>query len=446
LASLNFGNWWDKNLSWSPDSKFIAFTAMDSSKDFYRIFSLSVDSRQKQELTDGPDMNLNDLYCAISPDGKKLAFVRGSRGYGGSDIYIVPMTGGEADQLTFDNAAVWGLTWTGDGSEIVFCSDRDGSGYRLWRISAKGGKPSQVTESGGLENPTAANQGNLLACERWNQDSNIWRVEIPTSKGKKNVPSKFIYSTQREENAKYSPDGKKIAYDSNRSGTTQVWICDSNGEGHRPLTNLEGNAYARRPNWSPDGRMITYYGEFEGQYEIFTINVNGGAPFQITKNPANDSRPSFSKDGKWIYFTSNRSGKRQIWKIPSQGGQADQVTNKGGYIAYESTDGNWVYYSKPDTTGIWKKSLPEGEETLVFYPTWEQSYQWDLIEGGIYYIGKITSGWGINFYDFTNEKITEIIDLGETWNPYLNVSYDQHWILYTQVDEESDIILIENFR
>ena len=448
LASVNFGlEWQVRNLSWSPDSKFIAFSDKDSSKDFSRIYLLSVDSRQIQELTDGPDLNLNDFFCAISPDGKKLAFCRG--GETSWDIYIVPMKGGEADRLTSDNTDIEGLSWTKDGREIVYGANRGGSGSSLWRISADGGEPRRVDISGeDLWNPIVARQGNLLACERYTGDENIWRLEISTSKGEKNLPSKFIYSTQAEECARYSPDGKKIAYQSNKSGSLQIWICDSNGENHVQLTKLESNTEAWDPNWSPDGRMITYVGNFEGQNEIFTMSVEGGSPFQITKNPANDQLPSYSRDGDWIYFTSNRSGISQIWKIPSQGGVAVQITNKGGLRAYESKDGNWIYYCKYDTLiNIWKKSLPGGEETLVLYSNLINHYQWNLVEDGIYYFEKITSGnWVINFYDFTNENKTEIADLGDTWNPYLDVSPDRQWILYTQAVEGSDIVLVENFR
>jgi serine/threonine protein kinase len=444
LASVNFGlEWWFRNLSWSPDSKSIAFSAKDSIKDFYRIYLLSIDSRQIKELTDGPDLNLSDTYCAISSDGKKLAFTRGDET--STDIYIAALEGGKADRLTFDNSFVWGLSWTSDGSEIVFSSGR-GSSPNLWRISATGGEPRVVHVRGNvIRFPCVASQRNLLAYEKSAGDENIWRMEIPTSKSEKNTPSKFIYSTQWERNAKYSPNGKKIAYHSVKSGSFQIWICDSNGENHVRLTKLESITFAKDPNWSPDGRMITFVGNFEGQNEIFTTSVEGGSPFQITKNPANDQLPSYSRDGDWIYFTSDRSGISQIWKIPSQGGEAVPITNNGGFRAYESKDGNWIYYSKNDTLNninIWKKSLPEGTETLVLQCNMEDHHQWDLAEDGIYFIE-----WNvINFYDFKTDNTTEIADLGHTWNPELNVSSDQHWILYTQSVEESDIVLVENFR
>jgi serine/threonine protein kinase len=257
LASVNLGsNWWFTNLCWFPDSKSIAFSAMDSSKDFRRIYSLSVESLQKRELSDAPDFNQNDYFCAISPDGNKLAVSRGSgRSH---DLYTIPVKGGEAERLTFNNNQIWGLTWTQDGSEIVYSS-----GGVLWRISATGGEPKRVPASGGL--PIVAPQGNLLACVQYSEDANIWRVEIPEIKGQKNVPSKMIYSTRWEWGAKYSPGGKKIAYASSRSGINQVWICDSTGQNDVQLTNLDGKAAAWDPAWSPDGDMVTYVSVSDGQ-------------------------------------------------------------------------------------------------------------------------------------------------------------------------------------
>jgi Tol biopolymer transport system component len=397
---------------------------MDSTKDFSRIYLLSVDTRQKQGLTNGPDLDLNDISRAFSPDGKYLAFSRGSNEF--YDIYIQPVKGSEAVRLTFDNTWIAGLTWTPDGSDIIYSS-----GGVLWRISATGGEPTPVPASGdNLIDPVVAHRGNLLACVQTSEDYNIWRVEISRLKSRQNSPSKHIHSTQYEGLAQYSPDEKKIAYVSVKSGSPQVWVCDSDGQNDVQLTSSDGNAEAWNPAWSPDGRMIAFDGNYEGQNEIFTIPVDGGAPNQITKNPADDRSPRYSIDGHWIYFTSNRTGVWQIWKIPAEGGDAVQVTNDGGFIVRESTDGKWLYYTKDDTMGIWKKPLPDGEEIIVLNCNIEEPTQWDLAEDGIYYIKwAADNNAAIDFYDFSNEKSTEIFNTGERrFISDLDISSDRHWI------------------
>jgi serine/threonine protein kinase len=449
LVSVTFaGKWgWLNNLSWSPDSKSIVFSAIDSTSNFYRIFLLSIDDRHIKKLTSGPDISFNDYFCAISSDGKILAFTRGAD-QPSSDIYLVQITGGKEERITFDNNHIVGLTWTKNGREIVFSSNRGGSGFSLWRISAVGGNISQIPASGeDLRKPVLSKQGNLLASERWASDLNIWRFEIPISEDQKNMPSRFIYSTQGDYQPEYSPDRKKIVYTSHASGFPQLWICDHNGKNEEQLTYLEEKADGGAPEWSPDGRRIAFDQTIAGQHEIFTISAEGGSAVNISKNSAEDHTPRYSIDGNWIYFNSKRSGDWQIWKIPAQGGEAIQITDKGGYVAFESQDGNCIYYAKYDTTGIWKKQLPDGDESIILNYDIEWQH-WVLVENGIYFIIRTENGKNVlNFYNFRNENLREIVNLGTKTIQDMCVSPDRNFILYSQRDlEESDIILVENFR
>jgi Tol biopolymer transport system component len=440
-------NWW-YNLSWSPDGKTIAFSNRDSLRFFNRICLLSIDSHQIKGLTDGPELSLNDTYCAISPDGKRVAFIRGAGIMAGA-IYIIPITGGEAERLTFDNSAIIGLTWTADGQEIVFSSDQGGSSFGLWRISADGENLRQILAGGNdLFYPTVSKQDSLLAYEEGRMDIDILRLELPISKVKKSGSSKLIFSSYQDDEPRYSPDGKKIVYRSSASGSSEIWICDHDGNHNVQLTRLKSGFWGPgAPYWSPDGHTIAFDWEYEGQLDIFTIDVARGEPVRITKNLTEDHSPRFSHDGNWIYFNSNRFGVWQIWKIPAKGGEAIQVTENGGYIAYEFHNGNRIYYNKFDTLGIWEKSLPDGEEKMVldYDIGW---VNWDLAENGIYYVLESDEGnLVINFYDFANQKITKIANLGNIMIHDFCLSPDRRWILYSQIErDESDIMLIENFR
>jgi len=88
--------------------------------------------------------------------------------------------------------------------------------------------------------------------------------------------------------------------------------------------------------------------------------VDGGLPRRLTTASSDENVPSWSRDGRWIYFSSDRTGKRQIWKAPAEGGEAVQVTKQGGFSAFESPDGKFVYYTKDFreggefTPGIWR--------------------------------------------------------------------------------------------
>ena len=69
----------------------------------------------------------------------------------------------------------------------------------------------------------------------------------------------------------------------------------------------------------------------------------------MTTEPSDDVVPSWSNDGRWIYFASKRTGRWEVWKAPADGGQAVQVTKHGGFAAFESRDGQSVYYAKGDS-------------------------------------------------------------------------------------------------
>ncbi|MFL6449478.1 MAG: hypothetical protein ACJ746_17625 [Bryobacteraceae bacterium] len=94
-------------------------------------------------------------------------------------------------------------------------------------------------------------------------------------------------------------------------------------------------------------------------------SAQGGPVRDITSESSDEDMASWSHDGKWIYFESDRSGVFQIWKVPFAGGTAVQVTKDGGADAFESRDGKFVYYTKWEQRGIWRKPVEGGPDTLI---------------------------------------------------------------------------------
>ncbi len=118
------------------------------------------------------------------------------------------------------------------------------------------------------------------------------------------------------------------------------------------LTFLE--SHSKSPRYSPNGQWIVFGSGPNRNNDIFVISAEGGAPKRITHDPSLDVTPSWSNDGSWIYFVSNRSGSKQIWKTPKNGGNVIQVTEDGGERAYESSDGESLYYTTKIHSEIWK--------------------------------------------------------------------------------------------
>jgi Tol biopolymer transport system component len=97
----------------------------------------------------------------------------------------------------------------------------------------------------------------------------------------------------------FSPDGRKIAFESNRSGYREIWVAASDGSNQVQLTALM-SARAGSRRWSPDGQRIVFDSLASGNNDIYCIGADGGAAQWLTTEPSDEGRPSWSQDGRWI--------------------------------------------------------------------------------------------------------------------------------------------------
>ena len=178
---------------------------------------------------------------------------------------------------------------------------------------------------------------------------------------------------------------RRVAFESDRLGYSEIWACDSEGSNCAQLTSLPGIAGA--PRWSPDGKYIAFEYRPKDHSEIYLLEVGSGVSRLLPTLPeANSGGPNWSRDGKRIYFYSDRGGGPfQVWKINFNGEPPGQVTKNGGIFAAESTDGRFLYYSKFESPGIWKMPVEGGEETRVTnQPEGEDWWNWAVVQDGIY--------------------------------------------------------------
>jgi Tol biopolymer transport system component/DNA-binding winged helix-turn-helix (wHTH) protein len=436
-------------LNWSPDGSVLAFSESSANDVRSWIALLSFTDLTTRPLTSPPQQEL-DEEPAFSPDGSKVAFVRGSVGGAGRDLFVLPVTGGEPKRLTFDNSS-WSPVWTQDGSAIVFPSARGGV-PRLWRISASGGSPQPVAGVGETAfGPSISRKGNQLVYQHFVDSSNIWRINLKNERHSAGSPVSVIPSRGANWRPSFSPDGKKIAFDSDRLGYSDIWQCESDGSNCVQLTSLHATSGTAR--WSPDGHYIAFESQSLNYVEIYVLEVPGGRPRLVPTFPGGDNgAPNWSRDGQWIYFYSkHETGPLQLWKVPFQGGSPVQVTKNGGVYAIESDDGRFLYYSKFEQPGIWKMPLNGGEETRVLdQPAGEAWFDWALATTGIYFINASAEPNGrIEFFDIASRKTTPIFSLQKPfYKPKgLALSPDGTSLLYTQNESpDSYIMLVKNFR
>jgi len=449
IGSANFPWLHPGFLDWSPDGKFIAFSDRQENEVHASIAMLSVADSTARHLTRPPDQAF-DSGPAFSPDGSQVAFLRRSGAGVASDVYVVPASGGEPKRLTFDNAQTDGApAWTENGREIVFSSTRGGLST-LWRIPASGGQPRAIAGVGAIACcPSISRKRNQLVYKDSIANYGLWRVGLKDQTHVQGVPSLLTSARGLNYRPDFSPDGSKIAFESNRSGYVEIWTCESNGAGCSQLTSLHGVAGTAR--WSPDGSHIAFEFTHSEHSDIYVVDVAAGRPRLVpTLTGANNLAPSWSRDGEWIYFTSDYKGGRfDLWKVPLKGGSPVRVTNNGGVYGIESVDGHFLYYSKLEAPGVWRRSLNDGQDLHILDKSggihW---YDWALVRNGIYFLNTAAKPKAaIEFLNFESGKITPVFFPDKPVNWGVIVSPDASYIVYAQNDLfQSSLVLVQNFR
>ncbi len=444
LAEVGIGR-----LSWSPDGKNIAFMDRKSAKDPWSIWSLSVETLERKKITTPDLSDFGDRWPAFSPNGRDLAFIRSNDPNTGV-LYAMHLPGGEPKVVT-DRNSPFSPCWTADSREIVFTGDPGTGESSLWRTFVDGGEPRRVPTRGERVREPSVSR-NRLAYVSDTSNSDIWRLEL-TGKDAIKPPSRPLLSWSSDEvDQCISPDGSRIAFSSDSSGSAEIWICNADGTRPMKLTDMrEGGTGS--PNWSPDGRNIAFDSTKLGSNNIYVVSAEGGPVRRITPDSTEEAVPRWSRDGRWIYFGSNRSGSWQIWKMPSEGGKAIQITRNGGMVARESADGQFVYYYGyyvRQERGVWRVPVSGGPETLVL-DRQILRFNWDLTERGIYFFdGWFNTRGNICFYDFATRRMRILApvhsDTGFGVNEGLSISPDGKWLLYTGGISTSDIRMIDNFR
>lgn len=142
-----------------------------------------------------------------------------------------------------------------------------------------------------------------------------------------------------------SPDNRELAIShfTYEDATSRIYIVPLNGGGPMLVTE-KGPSYLH--GWSPDGKRLAYCAERSGQYDIYTIAVNGGAEMQLTNLPGLDDGPEYSPDGQHIWFNSTRTGLMQVWRMDTDGSHPTHMVKEDAncWFPHVSPDGNWVVY------------------------------------------------------------------------------------------------------
>jgi Tol biopolymer transport system component/DNA-binding winged helix-turn-helix (wHTH) protein len=428
-------------ISWSPDGKSIGFGDVDQGGD--RIFVLSVETLRAVQIPHNPRC-LNEAMPTFSHRGDRLAYVC-VLALPKLELFTVDLPNGEPKRIApFENVAP-GLAWSSDDRSIVVARGTDDDRVELDEFSTSDGALRILDFAQNGAWPSISPDGNTLAYTTEFDRANIWRADLrhPAS-----PPVELAPSTRLQQNAIFSPDGKHVAFNSNRSGAREVWMSDTDGGNLVQMSKLHGDAWA--PRFSPDGHSIAFGAHVGDQYGIYIEDVLERVPRKFATNMKEVFFPNWSRDGKWIYFIGRISPRNRIYRCPASGGDAVPVTSGNDDTdPWESVDQNTLYFvSLPEEARVRMRPLNSSasETAVTGVPKLRDATLWTVASGGIYYV-PARSPKEIFFFDFSRRTSRKVFEIRGEFSEGLSVSSDGRWLLYSQAEDvHSSIMLAEHFH
>lgn len=448
ISGLFYGSWQPQapeilgspGPAWTPDGASILITGSSEGGQCCGLFEVAADGSSRHQLT-SPGNGAHDFYPSVSPDGRFVAFAR-YKSHSTASLHLLDRHSKETRQLTVDYSDVRGLAWTPDGRAIVFSSNRGGA-YGLWLLPLSTGVARVVAAPGrNAREPAVSASGELVFVDV-NDQLDLVRTDLPQAQG-----AAFAPSSRRTHSPRYSPDGKRVAFLSDRSGTLEIWVAASDGTGARQVTKL-GGPYVGSPHWSPDGNALVFDSRVDGHSAVFVVPAQGGEARRLMVNSFEEKRASWANDGKWIYFSSNRTGEARIWKVSVDGKQVRQVSDRLAFESAESVHGHYLYFSDRHL-GIWRVPTSGGKsEALPGLETTRADMDWVVSDKGITYVDDLGARDEVRFYDFDQRRSRKMASFARALAsavPCFAISPDLRQMIYAQAGpRQSDLVSVRGW-
>ncbi len=356
-ADVSYGG-----LIFSGDGDFLYFTSESKDSSLGVLYKIPVLGGARKRLI--VDVAIHPLAVVntvtLSPDGKRVAFLRASKARNETALMIANKDGSGEKQLAVRKSpnGFGGPAWSPNGKTIAVVAFDSEAGVEYASLV-------EVPVQGGAERPLTPKRWPWVEDLAWVPDG---RGLVADTQVRTGGPSQIAYvSYANGDVRRITSDlntymGVSVTADSRVVATVQwqfsfdAWVAPMAAlDSAKPITSHGSLSY---PTWSPDGRIV-YSSHADGN--IWLMGSDGSNPKQLTSNAGGNFLPRVSPDGHYIVFFSDRAGSWQIWRMDSDGNDPKQLTDSRGYGPDCSPDGKWVVYSMIGAEkGIWKVPMEGG--------------------------------------------------------------------------------------
>src|SRR5690606_30758784 len=306
------------HMDWTPDGKglLLPWTIEGQA----RLHRLEIATGVRTPLEYPTTPGSGDVQGRYSPDGRWIALRRGPMPH--SDLYVMRSDGRALRRVTTLRAQMPGFDWSPDGKALVFSSDHEGL-IGLFRVSLEDGgiRPLGVQRAWW---PDVAQLRDELVFMR---DASSMQVAELLLDGQHDAePGLVAPSSRSNYSAAYSPDGRRIAMVSDRTGHDGLYVVEG-GATRRLAEHPDGSIV--EPRWSADGGELLYVVRGRGS-RLFVVDVESGRRREATPEGHRVMSAAFSPDGAAIVFSSDHTGPWELWWMDREGGASPRLLTEGG--------------------------------------------------------------------------------------------------------------------
>ena len=449
-------NW--SEFSVSPDGRQVAFPRGSSPGESSSIIVAETDGSSERVVATRRDPEYYVGWGPApvwSPDGEHLTVVTGRHGEGVMRLVEVSLqTGVEREIKTQD---VWQvieyLGWT-SASELMMTAQKKGEGnIQIWSVKFPGGEAARVTNDfNDYLNFSLIKNADKFVVLQESVNLHLWVFDKETgsarqiTSGINNVDGRFGLA--------FAPDGR-IIYTARDKNNYDIFSINLDGGEMRQLTKNAGRRNVEAVV-SPDNRFIAFVSDRTGAPRLWLMNLDGTEARQLT--PPSDNKeneelnPYFSPDGKWIYYTFSQIGKGSIWKISIDSGKSVAVsrTSKSVWGPAVSPDGRFLAHAvyNDEAKSPWQVAVmtledPSGKERFFNFPAFRQRVRWTSDSQSLVAIDDSFDGGNLWSNNVTTDERKQITNFSAD-NPFhFDISRDERYYVVSRGNGFRDVVLIE---